>query len=59
MEFRYYIRSAYGKDRRFPAENEGAFFALTKKNTISDEQFKALRAMGFQMILVSERDLKK
>lgn len=59
MEFRYYIKSSFGRDRRVPADYEGAFFALTKKTTISDEQFQALKKLGFEMILVSERDVKK
>lgn len=59
MKLRYYIRSSYGRDRRFPVDLADEILALTGKTTISDKHFEALKGMGFQMILMSEMDVKK
>ena len=58
-ELRYYIRSSYGRDRRFPVDHAEEILALTGKTTISDKHFEALKGMGFNLVLVSERDVKK
>jgi hypothetical protein len=58
-KLRYYIRSSYGRDRRFPADHAEEILALTGKTTISDKHFEALKGMGFEMVLISEMDIEK
>lgn len=58
-KLRYYIRSSYGHDRRFPVDFTEELLSLTGKATISDKHFEALKGMGFKMILMSERDINE